>query len=68
MLMGHDHDHAHDKQADHGRAFLIATTLNMSFVVLGTVYGILAHSVALLARTARPARSGHQLRLLVPHE
>lgn len=50
--MGHDHNHAHDKPADHGRAFLIATTLNVSFVVLGAVYGILAHSVALLADAA----------------
>lgn len=48
----HDHDHDHHESVDHGRAFLIATTLNMSFVVLGAVYGILAHSTALLADAA----------------
>jgi cobalt-zinc-cadmium efflux system protein len=52
MTMGHDHNHAHDKPVDHGRAFLIAMTLNVSFVVLGAVYGILAHSTALLADAA----------------
>jgi cobalt-zinc-cadmium efflux system protein len=31
---------------------LIATALNVSFVILGAVYGILAHSVALLADAA----------------
>jgi cobalt-zinc-cadmium efflux system protein len=50
--MGHDHNHAHDESVDTGRAFLIATTLNMLFVVLGVVYGILAHSTALLADAA----------------
>jgi cobalt-zinc-cadmium efflux system protein len=48
----HDHDHGHDGPPDYGRAFLIATTLNVSFVVLGAVYGILAHSMALLADAA----------------
>ena len=51
-MTGHDHNHARDKAADHGRAFFIATTLNVSFVVLGVVYGLLAHSVALLADAA----------------
>ncbi len=50
--MEHDHDHAHSESADHGRAFLIATTLNVSFVVLGAVYGILSNSTALLADAA----------------
>ena len=48
----HDHNHAPGKTADFGRAFFIATTLNVLFVVLGVVYGVLAHSVALLADAA----------------
>lgn len=52
MTMEREHDHAHERPADHGRAFLLATTLNVSFVFVEAVYGILAHSVALLADAA----------------
>ena len=45
--MGHDHDHG--ETAGHGRAFLFATVLNLGFVVLGAVFGVLAHSMALVA-------------------
>lgn len=62
---GHDSDHAHGKQGggghDHGggghqhaptsfgRAFAIGITLNLSFVVIEAVYGLLAHSLSLVA-------------------
>src|SRR5438552_3595641 len=42
---GHSHVHA----SDFGRAFASATTLNLALVVIQVVYGVLAHSVALLA-------------------
>jgi cobalt-zinc-cadmium efflux system protein len=50
--MGHDH-HVHD-HADHAhgprsRAFAIGIALNLAFVVVEIVYGLLAHSMALLA-------------------
>lgn len=53
---GHDH-HGHDHgamghvhaPADFGRAFLIGIILNAGFVVAEVVYGILGHSVALVA-------------------
>jgi cobalt-zinc-cadmium efflux system protein len=60
--MGHDHDHerehehghahAHEAPADPGRAFFIATTLNLGFVVVGAVAGLVAHSMALVADAA----------------
>lgn len=50
----HDHDHAHGgghshAPADFGRAFAIGTVLNSGIVVLQAVYGLIAHSTALLA-------------------
>jgi len=45
----HDHDHAHARK---GRAFAIATTFNLGYVVVEIVYGIAAHSTALLADAA----------------
>jgi cobalt-zinc-cadmium efflux system protein len=54
----HDHvhgGHSHEGHAPHegivnfGRAFAIATVLNLGLVALQVVYGVLAHSVALLA-------------------
>lgn len=47
----HDHDHAgHDHAPrDFGRAFAIGLTLNISFVIAETIYGILGNSMALLA-------------------
>ena len=56
---GHDHDHqAHGHSHAHGHvhapanfgtAFLIGITLNFGFVLLETVYGLLAGSIALVA-------------------
>ncbi|HYJ53666.1 MAG TPA: cation diffusion facilitator family transporter [Allosphingosinicella sp.] len=53
-MAGHAHgsgDHAGHSHApkDFGRAFLIGTTLNMGFVIVEAVFGILANSMALLA-------------------
>jgi cobalt-zinc-cadmium efflux system protein len=49
----HDHDHAHDHAAhEHGpraAAFAIGIALNLGFVVVEAVYGVLAQSMALLA-------------------
>lgn len=44
---GHHHIHAPAK--GHGRAFAIAVALNVAIVVVQVIYGILAHSTALLA-------------------
>jgi cobalt-zinc-cadmium efflux system protein len=62
---GHDHDHAHDHDHGHdhgahrgghvhapasfGKAFAIGVALNVGFVVVEAVYGVLSNSVALLA-------------------
>lgn len=48
FMAGHDHDH-HHAPADFGTAFLIGTTLNIAFVIVEAVFGILANSTALLA-------------------
>jgi cobalt-zinc-cadmium efflux system protein len=48
----HGHSHAHHHalpQRGHGRAFAIAITLNVGIVVMQAIYGVLAHSTALLA-------------------
>jgi cobalt-zinc-cadmium efflux system protein len=55
--MSHDHHHhGHDHHAqghlgprDHGLAFAFGIGLNFAFVVVEVVYGVLAHSMALLA-------------------
>jgi cobalt-zinc-cadmium efflux system protein len=51
--MGHDHDHDHHGHAhapsSHRRAFAVGIGLNLSFVVVEVVYGVISHSVALLA-------------------
>lgn len=44
--MGHDHDHG---VSDHNRAFAIGVCLNLVFVVVEALYGIRAHSLALIA-------------------
>src|SRR3954462_3224833 len=53
MAHDHDHDHAHDHAAhEHGpraAAFAIGIALNLGFVVVEAVYGVLAQSMALLA-------------------
>lgn len=43
---GHDHDHA---PADFGRAFLVGMALNLAFVAVEVCYGVVAHSMALVA-------------------
>ena len=55
----HDHDHAHDHGAQRGghvhapasfgKAFAIGVALNVGFVVVEAVYGVLSNSMALLA-------------------
>jgi len=45
---GHGHGHSH-APASFGRAFAIGVTLNAGFVILEVVYGLMAHSLALVA-------------------
>ena len=48
--MAHSHNHAHEHgSTNYGRAFQIGIGLNLAFVALEAVYGILSHSLALLA-------------------
>src|SRR5581483_8643853 len=54
MAHDHDHDHHHPHGAHHehgirGAAFAAGIALNLAFVVVEAVYGVLAHSMALLA-------------------
>ena len=44
--MGHDHDHA---PANYDKAFAIGIALNLSYVVAEALFGMLAHSLALIA-------------------
>ncbi|NIE68519.1 cation diffusion facilitator family transporter [Burkholderia sp. Ax-1719] len=46
---GHGHHHHHAPVAGHGRAFALAVALNIVIVVAQGVYGVIAHSAALLA-------------------
>lgn len=48
---GHRDSHAQGP-ADYGRAFAIGVSLNLAYVVVQAVYGVLANSVALLADAA----------------
>ena len=48
MSAGHGHDHAHGS-ASFGMAFAIGIALNLGFVAVETVYGLIAGSMALLA-------------------
>jgi cobalt-zinc-cadmium efflux system protein len=53
----HDHGHAHDAHAQHahtlprdaGRALAIGIALNLAFVVAEWMFGVMSHSLALLA-------------------
>lgn len=45
---GHSHSHAH-APVKHGAAFAIGISLNLAFVVIETIYGIVSHSMALVA-------------------
>ena len=44
----HAHDHAHEPQS-HDAAFAVGTLLNAAFVVVEGTYGLIGHSMALLA-------------------
>lgn len=44
----HNHSHGHAPR-DFGKAFAIGTALNLAYVVIQVLFGIFAHSVALLA-------------------
>lgn len=48
---GHDHDHAGHTHApaDFGRAFAIGIALNLAYMAAEVVYGVLGHSMALIA-------------------
>ncbi|HSN27762.1 MAG TPA: cation diffusion facilitator family transporter [Kofleriaceae bacterium] len=59
----HDHDHEHEHEHDHAghhhappermtRSFAIGMALNILFVIIGVVAGLIAHSTALLADAA----------------
>jgi cobalt-zinc-cadmium efflux system protein len=49
MTHDHDHHHHHSSPAAIGHAFAWGTLLNLTFVVVEATYGVLAHSMALLA-------------------
>jgi cobalt-zinc-cadmium efflux system protein len=44
--MGHTHDHG---PANHDRAFTLGVALNVAFVVIEIIFGVLSHSLALVA-------------------
>ena len=49
---GHSHSHSHGHatvQTDFSAAFMVGITLNLGFVLVEAFYGLLAHSVALVA-------------------
>lgn len=46
--MAHTHDHHHHGPASYNRAFAIGVTLNIIFVVVEIVYGIIGDSLALM--------------------
>lgn len=59
MSAQHDHDHSHGRHshshappADPGRAFLIGIALNLAFVIVEAIAGVIAGSTALLADAA----------------
>jgi len=47
--MTHDHAHSAHDGRHAGRAFALGIALNLAFVLVEAVYGVLAHSMALLA-------------------
>ena len=49
MGAGHSHDHHHHVPADYGRAFAFGIALNLGFVIVETIFGFIADSVALVA-------------------
>lgn len=50
MSLGHDHSHAH--HAREGKLYLAGIAINMGFVVVEVVYGLLAGSMALVSDAA----------------
>ncbi|MDQ6600331.1 cation transporter [Bacillus salipaludis] len=46
---GHDHGHHHHQPANYGFAFGFGITLNVIFILIEVIYGILSDSLALLA-------------------
>ncbi len=47
---GHDHHHGHSHApADFGFAFGVGITLNIAFVIVGAAFGVIGHSMALIA-------------------
>ena len=51
--MGHSHDHHHSHNLSHyNRVFALGVLLNMSFVIVEFIYGVLADSLALVADAA----------------
>ncbi len=71
--MAHDHDHgggdghAHDAPVDFGRAFIIGIGIQSAFIALEVVYGLLAHSLALLADAPHSVSDVLSLALLQGH-
>ncbi|HZK09331.1 MAG TPA: cation diffusion facilitator family transporter [Bacteroidales bacterium] len=49
MSHNHSHTHAQGSNVSYGRAFAIGISLNVGFVIVEVIYGLLANSSALLA-------------------
>ncbi|NQV41791.1 MAG: cation transporter [Candidatus Marinimicrobia bacterium] len=49
MEKSHKHNHSHDVQISHGKAFALGIGLNIAFVIIEIVYGLIANSSALFA-------------------
>src|SRR5262249_12374182 len=49
MFHGHSHDDHHGAAEKFGSAFAIGVTLNLLYVVAQVIFGVLAHSLALIA-------------------
>lgn len=49
MGISHNHSHTPNIQISHGKAFAIGIALNVAFVIVEVVYGLIANSSALLA-------------------
>lgn len=45
----HDHDHDHGGPSSHGPAFAVGIILNLAFVAIEAVYGLISGSLALIA-------------------
>ena len=45
----HAHSHSHNAHITHGRAFALGIGLNIVFVIIEVIYGLIANSSALLA-------------------